>query len=57
MALIDNGVIEITGADGVTITLDTPLQAVVIERGQPTPTTPINLTVEQLNEAAKTVQF
>ncbi len=57
MALIDNGIVEITGADGVTIVLDTPLQAVVIERGQATPTTPINLTPAQLTEAAKTVQF
>jgi hypothetical protein len=57
MALIDNGIVEITGADGRTVTLDTPLQAVVIERGQPTPAAPYNLTPEQLAEAAKTVTY
>jgi hypothetical protein len=57
MALIDNGIVEITGADGRTVTLDTPLQAVVIERGQPTPAAPFNLTPEQLAEAAKTVTY
>lgn len=57
MALIDNGIVEITGADGRTVTLDTPLQAVVIERGQPTPAAPYNLTHEQLAEAAKTVTY
>lgn len=57
MALIDHGSVEITGADGVTVVLDTPLQAVVIERGQPTPATPFNLTPAQLAEAAKTVTY
>ncbi|MBO6947378.1 MAG: FecR domain-containing protein [Rhodospirillales bacterium] len=57
MALIDNGVVEITGTDGRTVTLDTPLQAVVIERGQPTPNAPFSLTPEELAEAAKTVTY
>ena len=57
MAVIDNGIVEITGVDGNTVILDSPLEAVVIERGQATPTEPFSLTVEQLNEAAKTVQF
>lgn len=57
MALIDHGIVEITGADGRTVILDTPLQAVVIERGQPTPAAPFNLTPEQLAEAAKTVTY
>lgn len=57
MALIDNGIVEITGLDGQTVVLNTPLQAVVIERGQPTPATPFNLTPEQLGEAAKTVTY
>lgn len=57
MALIDNGIVEITGADGRTVVLDTPLQAVVIERGQPTPDAPFSLTPAQLQEAAKTVTY
>ncbi len=57
MALIDHGSIEITGADGVTVVLDTPLQSVVLERGQPTPQTPFNLTPEQLADVAKTVKY
>lgn len=57
MALIDHGSIEITGADGVKVVLDTPLQAVVLERGQPTPQTPFNLTPQQLAEAAATVKY
>lgn len=57
MALIDDGIVEITGADGRTVTLDTPLEAVVIERGQPTPDAPFNLTPEELAEAAKTVTY
>ncbi|MEX0695190.1 MAG: FecR family protein [Rhodospirillales bacterium] len=57
MALIDHGSVEITGADGVTVVLDTPLQAVVIERGQPTPAAPFNLTPAELAEAAKTVTY
>lgn len=57
MALIDNGIVEITGADGKTVVLDTPLQAVVIERGKPTPDAPFSLTPAQLQEAAKTVTY
>ena len=57
MALIDDGIVEITGADGQTVVLDTPLQAVVIERGQPTPSVPFNLTPEQLQQAAQTVTY
>ncbi|WNJ99851.1 FecR family protein [Thalassospiraceae bacterium LMO-JJ14] len=57
MALIDDGIVEITGADGRTVTLNTPLQAVVIERGQPTPAAPFNLTPGELAEAAKTVTY
>lgn len=57
MALIDNGIVEITGEDGKTVVLDTPLQAVVIERGQPTPDAPFSLTPAQLQEAAKTVTY
>ncbi len=57
MALIDNGILEITGADGKTVVLDTPLQAVVIERGKPTPDAPFSLTPAQLQEAAKTVTY
>ncbi len=57
MALIDNGIVEITGRDGRTVTLETPLQAVVIERGQPTPDAPFSLTPEELAEAAKTVTY
>lgn len=57
MALIDNGIVEITGPDGRTVTLDTPLEAVVIERGQPTPDAPFNLTPEQLAEAAKSITY
>lgn len=57
MALIDNGIVEITGEDGKTIILDTPLQAVVIERGKPTPDAPFSLTPAQLQEAAKTVTY
>lgn len=57
MALIDNGIVEITGEDGRTVVLDTPLQAVVIERGQPTPDAPFSLTPAQLQEAAKTVTY
>lgn len=57
MALIDNGTVEITGADGRTVILDTPLQAVVIERGQATPAEPFNLTPEELAEAAKTITY
>lgn len=57
MALIDDGIVEITGADGQTVTLNTPLQAVVIERGQPTPAAPFNLTPGELAEAAKTVTY
>lgn len=57
MALIDDGVVEITGADGKTVTLDTPLEAVVIERDQPTPDAPFNLTPEELAEAAKTITY
>lgn len=57
MALIDDGVVEITGSDGRTVTLDTPLQAVVIEKDQPTPDAPFNLTPEELAEAAKTITY
>jgi len=57
MALIDNGIVEITGPDGVTVTLDTPLEAVVLERGKPTPAEPFNLTPAQLAEAAKTITY
>lgn len=57
MALIDNGIVEITGEDGKTVVLDTPLQAVVIERGKPTPDAPFSLTPAQLQEAAKTVTY
>ena len=57
MALIDDGIFEMTGDDGKTVVLDTPLQAVVIERGQPTPDAPFSLTPAQLQEAAKTVTY
>lgn len=57
MALIDDGRVEITGADGRTVVLDSPLQAVVIERGQATPGAPFNLTPAELAEAAKTVTY
>jgi len=57
MALIDHGSIEITGADGVTVVLDKPLQSVVLERGQPTPVTPSLLTPEQLAAAANSVKY
>lgn len=57
MALIDDGIVEITGDDGKTVILDTPLQAVVIERGKATPDAPFSLTPAQLQEAAKTVTY
>lgn len=57
MALIDDGIVEITGEDGKTVVLDTPLQAVVIERGKATPDAPFSLTPAQLQEAAKTVTY
>lgn len=57
MAVIDDGIVEITGADGRTVTLDSPLEAVVIERGKATPDTPFNLDPADLAEAAKTVAF
>lgn len=57
MALIDHGSVVITGADGNSVTLAEPLQAVVVELGKPTPSTPFSLTPEQLDAAAKSVRY
>jgi hypothetical protein len=57
MAVIDDGVVEITGADGRTVILDSPLETVVIERGRPTPDEPFDLPPEDLAAAAETVAF
>lgn len=57
MALIDHGSVVITGADGHSVTLSEPLQAIVIELGKPTPSTPFSLTPAELAAAAQTVTY
>lgn len=57
MALIDNGIVEITGADGRTVILDDPLEFVVLKRGEATPELPLRLKPEELQEAAKTITY
>ncbi len=54
IALLDNGVLDITTADG-NITLTKPLSAVVIEQGKPIGKV-FTLTREQLNAAKATIE-
>lgn len=55
MVLIDNGILDISNGSE-TVTLDTPLTGVVIERGVPGIKT-ISITPEELAEAAKTITW
>ena len=57
MAVIDDGVVEITGADGRTVVLDSPLEAVVIERGAATPDEPFAMDPADMAAAMETVAF